>query len=454
MWVRKRLDIGWRDLAVGLRGCLVPPDRARTERAIGGFWSQADEALACLSVRSGFDLLLDALDLPPGCEVLVSALTIPDMVRIVEEHGLVAVPVDLDVAQLAPDAEALQRAITPRTRLILVAHLCGGRIPLGPLAEIARRHNLLLVEDCAQAFAGRHYLGHPAADVSMFSFGTIKTATALGGAVLRVRDAELLDHMRAALERQPTQPTAAYLKRVLKYALLKCGMSRPIYSVLLRLFRLWRQDYDRWLNSAVRGFAGPGFFDRIRHRPSTALLTVLERRLRCYPAERVRDRAAKGALLVDLLQERVSCPGAETIPHTHWVFPVLVEDPARVIAALCRAGFDATQGHSLCAVAPPPDRPELDPRAARQSVAQTVYLPFYPELPRVELERMAEVLLQSAGPLAPFPTIQSPALSTADSIGAPRNAGKSRPGQAADKVASRRAFWSSVKVRMRGGWGG
>ncbi|HCK72012.1 MAG TPA: aminotransferase DegT, partial [Planctomycetaceae bacterium] len=50
----------------------------------------------CLSVRTGFDLLFQALNLPAGSEVLVSALTIDGMLRVIEEHDLVAVPVDLD----------------------------------------------------------------------------------------------------------------------------------------------------------------------------------------------------------------------------------------------------------------------------------------------------------------------------------------------------------------------
>jgi dTDP-4-amino-4,6-dideoxygalactose transaminase len=51
---------------------------------------------------------------------------------------------------------------------------------------------LLVVEDCAQAYCGTEFDGHPDADVAIFSFGPIKTATASGGGLLRVRDGELL----------------------------------------------------------------------------------------------------------------------------------------------------------------------------------------------------------------------------------------------------------------------
>src|SRR5918997_7215245 len=89
-----------------------------------------------------------------GGEVLVSAVTHPDMVRIIEGHGLRAVPVDLDTTTLEPRIKLLQRALSPRTRTVLVAHLFGSRFDLDPIAAFARRHRLLLVEDCAQTFRG------------------------------------------------------------------------------------------------------------------------------------------------------------------------------------------------------------------------------------------------------------------------------------------------------------
>src|SRR5918997_1432875 len=102
-----------------------------------------------------------------GDEVLVSAITHPDMVRIILGHGLRAVPVDIEPETLAPRPEALEAAVTPRTRVLLLAHLFGGRMDLGPLARFARRHGLLLVEDCAQAFQGPERMRDPATDVSM-----------------------------------------------------------------------------------------------------------------------------------------------------------------------------------------------------------------------------------------------------------------------------------------------
>ena len=220
MWVRKRIDIGWSDICYGIiRSCLLA-DREAMRQRIERDWPGGDDALACLSVRSGFDLLLQTADWPEGSEVLMSAMTIPDMVRIVKHHGHVPVPVDLDVSRMAPKIDALRAAITPKTRAIVVAHLFGTRVPLEPIVAFAREHGLMLIEDCAQAFDGMNYTGHPHADVSMFSFGSIKTCTALQGALFRLRNSKFRQRMRQAHEQYIVQRRSTYLRRLIKYSMI------------------------------------------------------------------------------------------------------------------------------------------------------------------------------------------------------------------------------------------
>src|SRR5437764_3224007 len=179
------LDVSVRDLLFALRACLRP--RPGSEARVLDAWNGRDECLVCLSVRSGLDLLLQALELETGDEVALSAVTHPDIARIVEAHGLRALPVDLDLDTLAPRPDLLEHAVTLRTRMLVVAHLFGTRVDLAPLRDAARRHGLLLVEDCAQSFRGPGDAGDPLADVSLFSFGAIKTASAVAGAIIRVR---------------------------------------------------------------------------------------------------------------------------------------------------------------------------------------------------------------------------------------------------------------------------
>jgi perosamine synthetase len=181
-YARHRLDISVEDISFGVLSCGWQLRREKLEAEVMRRCALEEEGLVCLSVRSGWDLWLGAQGLRAGDEVLVSAITHPDMIRIIHEHGLRAVPVDIDPETLAPRPWMLEAALTPRTRVVRVAHLFGGRMDLGGIAKFARKCGLLLVEDCAQAFQGPERMGDPVADVSMYSFGTLKTSTALGAA--------------------------------------------------------------------------------------------------------------------------------------------------------------------------------------------------------------------------------------------------------------------------------
>lgn len=394
---RKRLhprlipDISTRDLLFGLSAARGVTGREK-EKDVLEAWAGGEKGLACLSVRSGFDLLLQALELEPGDEIAVSAVTHPDMVRILEAHGLRALPIDLDPKTLAPRPELLEHIVGPRARAILVAHLFGSRVELGPISEIARREGLLLIEDCAQSFRGPGDAGSPLADVSLFSFGAIKTATALGGALVSVRDPGLLQRMRSLQETQPIQPRREYAERLLKYAALLQLAKPRAYWVLAHGLGIVGKDLDS-LNEVVRGFSGPDLLSRIRRRPSAPLLALLERRLQQFDHGRLERRKRLGEYVTKNLPQSISHPGSEASDRTHWVYPVVVRDPAGLVSSLRGSGFDAaTATSSLAPVDPPADRPDLQPELAKEIMSGVVYLPLYPELEDSEVEQLLRVV--------------------------------------------------------------
>jgi perosamine synthetase len=408
MLPRMRFDIGWSDIFYGMASCLTPRNRQALEQQVATRWSSRGDAMACLSVRSGFDLLLAALNLPRDSEILVSALTIKDMVRIIEEHHLVAVPLDVDVKRLMPTPESIRAAITPRTRAILVAHLFGTRVDLQPLVAVAREHGLVIIEDCAQAYVGPQFTGSEGVDVSMFSFGPIKTASALSGALLRVRDPKVLVDMRARQATYRVQDRWFFFRRLWKYGLLKIGSASLMYDLLIRIWRMRGIDHDALVSSFVRSFPGPDFFVRIRRQPSAPLLALLERRLKRFDAASLAQRTAQGQRMAKLLDGLVELPGAEADSHSYWVFPFVTEDPQPIIEALWREGFDATQGHSLIVVEPPADRPELEPHAAREARAKMISLPWFAHLPSRVVEQMAHIVrreLATRPRAVPAPTL-------------------------------------------------
>jgi perosamine synthetase len=399
LYARHRLDIRPSHLLVGI-GAIgsVRPDRAALE--LERRWSPQGHALACLSVRSGFHALLGALDLAPGSEVLFSAVTHPDMPRLAEHHSLRVLPIDLDRETLAPRPELVLRALTPRTRMVVVAHLFGGRVDLESIAAICRRHGLLLVEDCAQAFTGPGDTGDPQADVSMFSFGSLKTATALGGAVLTVRDERLLGRMRAVQATWPVQPRMSHLKRLAQMGAF-VALTRPVpYGLLARICAARQVDFDRLVNSSARAFPSShtaALVARLEQRPSAPLLRLIAHRLRHFDTRRLAARASAGETLAAMLP-RDLLVGGHALDHTHWLFPVSTERAAELITAARAAGFDAARrASSVSAIAAPPDRPDLQPHEAAEVMSRLVFLPAYPELPDGSLERLAQALESEVG---------------------------------------------------------
>jgi perosamine synthetase len=384
---RLSLDVGWADLLVGTGACLVARDHERLRASVEARFG--DGALVALSARSALDLYLAARAFPPGSEVLVSALTIPDMPRVLREHGLVPVPVDVDPATLAPREEDLARATTVRTRALLVAHLFGSLVDTEPLVAFARARGLELWEDGAQAFAGDAWRGHPESALVLWSFGTIKTATALGGGVALVRDAGTRARMSELAAAWPVQGRAHAAQKVLKAAVLRALGARALFTPFAHLLALVGRDRDEFLHGLVRGFPGPHFFPSIRRQPSAPLLALFARRLAGDSHARVRMRAAAGEELARRLPDSLVLAGARALRRTHWVFPLRSRDPDALVGVLRRAGFDATRRSSLRVVEAPPGRAAaLDASAL---LDELVFVPLVPARAR-DFERLVRAL--------------------------------------------------------------
>ena len=393
LYARHRLDIRPSHLAVGL-GAMVASDPDRAAAEVEDLWSWGGTALACYSVRSGFHLLLSALDLPRGSRVLFSAVTHPDMPRLAEHHGLVPVPIDLDPRTLAPRLDLVAAALHRGARVLVVAHLFGGHVDLEPLARLCRRHGVLLVEDCAQSYSGPPDRGDASADVSMFSFGILKTATALGGALLNVRDLTLLQAMRAMQRTWPLQKRSSHVKRLAQTAAF-VALTRPLpYTLVAALAPRLGVDFDSLVNSAARAFPASstaGLVARLEQRPNAPLLRLLEHRLRTFDHVRFYARAAAGRRLAELLPDGLHVGGG-AFDHSHWLFPILVEGPV-VIDAVRAAGFDAARkASSVIAFAAPAGEPDLEPHFAREVMSRLVFVPAYPELPPGSHEKLAFAL--------------------------------------------------------------
>lgn len=396
MWARKRIDIDWKDLGWGMLWSFWSGSTVIASSRLEAAWGKCEETLATLSVRSGFDLLLKELQLPTGSEVVLSAVTIQDMARIIEAHDMIPVPVDLDPFTMAPSPQALESAISDKTKLILIAHLFGGIIDLAPYAEIAKKHGIPLIEDCAQAFDGKRYQGHPKTDVIMFSFGPIKTATALAGGLMTVRDRGLLKQMRNRQQTYPVQSQCVYRKRVLTYAAMNFIGGYFPFRIFVRCCQLLGQDCESLLNGAVRNFPADKFFEALRQQPSASLCKMMDRRIRRFDRRRQDRRTVSGAKLHQLLKDHYLCPGRGLPSHSTWVFPIVIPNSKAMSDRFKEAGFDVATASQLRPIHPPSFEEKAQPLQAAACLEKTVYLPFYPEMTDKAIKQMAAILKQES----------------------------------------------------------
>lgn len=217
--------------------------------------------------------------------------------------------------------------------MILVAHIYGAFNPMDGVIAIARKHNLLVAEDCAQIYTStRSYTGHPESDVAMFSFGTVKTATALGGGILRVNDERVLAEMRERESHYVSRTNGFFFKRAIKYGLLQSVTSPSNWGLFVRACHLFGHDHDDVITAAVRGFLGGELMTLLRKRPSLGLLALLEHRLKTIDEPYLALRKLKGQKLLSLLKDEgnIFVPGAAAEDHVYWVFGVVVPDRQKV----------------------------------------------------------------------------------------------------------------------------
>ena len=106
----------------------------------------------------------------------------------------------------------------------------------------------------------------------------------------------------------------------------------------------------------------------------------------------MRQHRERGDWLRSQLPAQWRCPGSASGQSNYWVFPIMVDEPGKVVECLRSGGFDAMQHGSLVIVPPPEGREELDATTAREILEKTVFLPLYPQMPRSSLRKMAALL--------------------------------------------------------------
>jgi len=260
----------------------------------------------------------------------MSAVNIPDMLRIIHAHRLKVISLDIEIETMAPKIHLLDALVTEHTKVLVVASIYGRRFNMDPIILAAKYHGLVVVEDCAESFGGFDYLGYEGSDLALFSFGPIKHHTAFGGAIVKVRCKDLYEKMSRLYETDPVQSHLEYLKKIIKYAIAYILLDCPqIIKPGMYLTRLLNIDHKKYLISMLRGFPSK-LMEKLRHRPCNAILAMMALRLNEVDPTGISLSNLKHEYVTERLPGSVTQVGAKADVKNHWLFPIVV-----VSAAVC-----------------------------------------------------------------------------------------------------------------------
>lgn len=335
------LDSGW----------LILGDHVREfEQSFGRYLGVSGQAVGVGNGTDAIAIALRALEIGAGDEVVTVANTAIPTASGIRMVGATPVFCDVDADTLLMDPAAAERCITARTKALVPVHLYGGAVDMPRVLEIARRHGLRVIEDCAQS-CGTTLDGRATGtwgDVGCFSFYPTKNLGAYGDAGLCfARDAQLADALR----------------QIRVY-----GCAKTYYSE--------REGVNSRLDEV-----------------QAAILGVKLRYLDAWVAQ----RRAIAATYDRLLDQRVFRPGATPgTRHSYHLYVVGVEHRARILERLAAEEI----GHGIHYPTPlhlmrgfaflgyAPGSLPVTERAAERILS----LPCYPELPQTAVETVCRVL--------------------------------------------------------------
>ena len=188
-YLGKAIDQGF----VSTLGPFVPEFERRFAELVG-----VKSAVSTQSGTAALHVALHQLGIGPGNEVIVPALTFIASVNPLRYVGATPVFVDVDMTCWTISPDAIEEAITPRTKAILPVHLYGCPCPMDEIMAIAGKHGLCVIEDATESL-GAYYKGTTTGSFGTFgcfSFNGNKVITTGGGGMVTGNDLPAMDHIR------------------------------------------------------------------------------------------------------------------------------------------------------------------------------------------------------------------------------------------------------------------
>lgn len=290
------------------------------------------------SGRSALYYLLRAYRIGEGDEVIIQAFTCVAVPGAIGWTGAKPVYADIDETYNLT-AASVEAVLTPRTRAVLVQHTFGITADMAAITHVARKHNIVLVEDCAHAL-GAQAQGKPlgsGGDAALLSFGRDKVLSSVFGGAVLVRDSAVAAKLAQLVDALPLPPRRWVLQQLLHPLLF--ALIKPLYfRAGLGKALLVLAQYARLLSKAVEPTEKAGGMPKHinwRYSPPLALLLALQwQKLPRYTARR-REIAAEYAKHFPLPEK-----AREQLGSAGWLrFPLRHDSPAAIHVHAKQAGI-------------------------------------------------------------------------------------------------------------------
>jgi dTDP-4-amino-4,6-dideoxygalactose transaminase len=336
-------------------------------------------ARACVAVGNGTDALhlgLRAAGIGPGDEVITVAHTFFATTEAIVLAGATPVFVDIDPDTYLMDVSQIESHMTPRTKAIVPVHLYGQMADMDPLMDIAARHNLVVIEDAAEAH-GAEYRGRRAGSIGhlgCFSFYYSKNLGAYGeaGAILG-SDPHLMRRLRQLRDHGSDQ----------RYHHVEIGFNSRMDEIQAAILRIKLRHLEDW-NAQRRAHADT--YAHLLSGSALGLPAVVDDRTHVWYVYVVRTPARDK--FKKALQERDISTGI------HFPIPIHLQPATRGL------GYR------------PGDLPHTE-----KAAAEVLSIPMYAELTPDQLEWVASSILE--GPGADYDESNEPASTSLDPLRAP-----------------------------------
>ncbi|MFH1692508.1 MAG: aminotransferase class I/II-fold pyridoxal phosphate-dependent enzyme [Candidatus Omnitrophota bacterium] len=198
----------------------------------------AMHAISVSSGRAGLSIILDALELEKGSEIIMPAYTLKDLVTLIKKKGFTVKLIDVEKDTFNMNCELLEKAITAKSKAIIATHIFGVPCNMLKIKSLARQHNIKVIEDCAHALGAEienEKVG-TLGDAAFFSFESSKLLNTFGGGMITTNSPVIASRAFNAVEKHPFKYFKILTKIAMTYLQVSLGegLLFPIFALFFR----------------------------------------------------------------------------------------------------------------------------------------------------------------------------------------------------------------------------